>query len=546
VQLRLHVWAVVVVLLVYMSFAIVRLGTSELGSDEGRFGVSAVNLLHNMHQFAVVSEDPLGPPGTKPFGYPLLLAASILVFGKTVFALRIANVIVLMIGALFLYGFVALVVEDRTAALLTFAFFLLNPGTVTYARSAMPEPLVVAAGCFGLFCVARFITNHRLPWAAACGFAIGLGFLSKLWLVLPFAMACFSVFALQSLRERKRVLATGTLLACASFGFVAASHLFLVLCLAPGSWQHWMGIYFLFSVGSRMAGHGYDPAMWYRPWWFYLAALVKASFFGLPLLLLGIHTVWKQRQLVVITVVCSLLLPVLAFSFFRVKQASYIYPVHPALALLIALGWIYFKDADRVEQLRAFLIPLGAAAFLFFEHVFSVSEFTALASLCLLYFTAGVVGPRISRQSRYAVTAALFSALLIADARVANKSFQQPLYFSEIAEFFRPQLQASRPQDLVFTAPIFPAMEFYTFRSGEYWQTFYVHKSFAQVTDDLRRGAQVFYIVDPLQTLYGSEFSPDKLEALREYGVDVTRQIEQKLRHPIPLRIFVPRAAAER
>jgi len=529
-----------------MAFAIVKLGTSELGSDEGRFGVSALNLLHNPHQFAVVSEDPLGPPGTKPFGYPFLLAASILIFGKTVFALRIANVIILVGGALFLYGFVELIMEERTAALLTFAFFLLNPGTVTYARVAMPEPLVVAAGCFAMFCAAKFLTNGRLSWAAACGFAIGLGFLSKLWLVLPFALACFSVFAFQFFRERKGVVVTGVLLACSSFVFVAASHLILVLCLDPGSWQHWTGIYFLFSVGSRMAGHGYDPAMWYRPWWFYPAALLKASFFGLPLLLLGIQSVRKQRQLLVAAVVCSLLLPVLAFSFFRVKQASYIYPVHPALALLISLGFIYFKEAGRLEQLLVCLISIGAGAFLFFEHVLGVSEFTALTCLYLLYFTACVVGRRFGHASRYVVAAALFSALLFADARVAKQTLQPPLYLSEIADFFRPQLLKARPEELVFTAPIFPAMEFYTFRGGEYWQTFYAHKSLAQVTDDLRRGAQVFYVVDRSQALYGSEVSPDKLQALREYAVDATGQIEQKLGHSMPLRIFIPRAVAER
>jgi len=203
------VWLFLLVLCAYFTFAFVKLGSSEVGIDEGRFGVSAMNILSDSHQLATVSEDPLGQPGTKPYGYPVLLAASLWALGKTEFAVRAVNVIVLVVGALFLYGFVALVQSDQTLALPTFALFLLNPGTLTYARTSMPEPLVVAAGCLSLFCAAKFVTKKSLPWAAACGFALGFGFLSKMWLVLPFALACFSFLTLRLLMERNRAFLGG-------------------------------------------------------------------------------------------------------------------------------------------------------------------------------------------------------------------------------------------------------------------------------------------------------------------------------------------------
>jgi 4-amino-4-deoxy-L-arabinose transferase-like glycosyltransferase len=541
---RTPLWPLLFVLGAYLTFAFVKLGSSELGIDEGRFGVSAINILSDPHQLATVSEDPLGQPGTKPYGYPILLATSLWALGKTEFGLRTVNVIVLALGALFLYRFVLLVQNDRTIALVTFALFLLNPGTLTYARTTMPEPLVVAVGCLALFCGAKFITKKSFPWAAACGFALGFGFLSKMWLVLPFILACFSLLALKLVTERNRVFLAGIPLAFFSFLFVAASHLLLVRWLTPTAWSHWMGIYFFFSLGSRVAGAGYDPVMWYRPWWFYFAAAFKASFFGLPLLLLGVQAARKRLNVPLITVLLSLVLPVFAFSLLQVKQASYIYPAYPALALLLALGWSYLeRDATRLELIFTSLLSIGATAFFFAKGVFGSREFAALMALNLLYFARSLVGARSDCFVRYGVGAAVFSALLFADALVVKQSIQPPVYYREIAEYFKPQLLSKKPQDMVFTAPAFPAMQFYTFRSGEYWETFYVNKSAVEEASDLRQGDRAFYLVDPSQTLYGGKMSSDRWAALREYGSDVTEEMEKQLGHTIPLRIFVPQQA---
>ncbi len=544
---RAPLWLFLFVFVAYFSFALFRLGSSELGIDEGRFGISAINILSDHHQLATVSEDPLGKPGTKPYGYPVLLAAAVWALGKTEFALRAMNVIALAIAALLLYRFVVLVVGDRTVASLTFALFLLNPGTLTYARTVMPEPLGVAFGCLGLFCAAEFMTQESLFWAGTCGFALGFGFLSKMWLVLPFVLACFSILALRLLTERDRVFLVGIALVFFSFLLVAASHLLLVLWLTPASWLHWLGIYFFFSLGSRVAGGGYDPAMWFRPWWFYLAAALKASFFGLPLLGLGLLALRKRIHLPTVVVVLSLLSPVFVLSLFRVKQASYIFPAYPALALLLALGWRYFaRDARRGELFFASLFSVGAAAFIFVKGVFGVREFAALAGLYLLYLAVALAGSRFNLLARYGVAAACLSALLFADALVVKKSIQPPTYYREIAAYFRPQLASRKPQEVVFTAPTYPAMQFYTFRGGEYWETFYVKKSAAEVADSLRSANRTFYLVDPSQTLYGGRISQEKLQALREYGVDVTEEVERALGHAIPLRVYVPQAAGLR
>jgi hypothetical protein len=365
-----------------------------------------------------------------------------------------------------------------------------------------------------------------------------------MWLVLPFVLACFSFFALKLVTERNTVFLVGILFMFLSFLFVAGSHLLLVRWLTPAAWSHWMGIYFLFSFRSRVAGVGYDPVMWYRPWWFYLAAVFKASFFGLPLLFLSIQAARKRLNVPLIVALLSLVLPVFAFSFLQVKQASYIYPAYPALALLLALGWLYLvRVASRIELLFASLFSVGATAFFFSKGVFGSRDCAALIALSLLYSVTTFVGGGFKRLVRFGVGAAVFSGMLFADALIVRQSIQPPAHYREIAEYFKPQLLSSKPQDVAFTAPAFPAMEFYTFRGGEYWETFYFKKSAVEEASDLRDGARVFYVVDPSQTIYGGKMSPDRLEALRDYGSDVTEKVEKKIGHAIPLRVYVPRLA---
>src|SRR5258708_17385915 len=200
-------FGVLAVLVTYGALGLFRLGWSDLRSDEGRFGISALNILSDPHHLAIVSEDPLGGPGTKPYLYPLALGASICLLGKTEFAVRVVNVVALALGAFLLHLTVRHATRSRGLAILTFALFLLNPWTITYARTAMPEPLVMCAGSLSLFAIVKWRSSFRLHWAVLCGIALGLGYLTKVWLILPFVGACFGVFlaALYS-RVSQRVL----------------------------------------------------------------------------------------------------------------------------------------------------------------------------------------------------------------------------------------------------------------------------------------------------------------------------------------------------
>src|SRR6202521_4249360 len=161
--------------------------------------------------------------------------------------------------------------------------------------------------------------------------------------------------------------------------------------------------------------------MWDRAGWLSLAPVSKASFFALPLRFLGMEAVRKRLNAPLIAVLLSLVLPVFVFSLLQVKQASYIYPAYPALALLFALGWLYLvRDASRIELFFACLFSIGATAFFFAKSVFGSRECAALMALNVLYFATVYVGVRSNRLVRYGVGAAVFSALLFADALVVR------------------------------------------------------------------------------------------------------------------------------
>jgi 4-amino-4-deoxy-L-arabinose transferase-like glycosyltransferase len=322
---------------IYSFLALFKVGSVDLGTDEGRFGISAVNILKDFHQLATVSEDPLGSDGTKPFLYQLCLAGSICVFGKNEFALRAMSALMLGTTGLLLYSLVAFQFKDRLLALFTLSFFLLNPWTLTYARVAMPEPAVLLWGSLALVASGRFVTDRNIAWTVLAGAALGFAFLSKMWLVSSFAFACFSMFAIAMSRGSRTSVVVGAVVAFTVFVFVSAIHLALVAYLTPWNWQKWLSLYFGIYFKSRLRGdNGYDPSMWFRPWWFYQTWIFKSVFFGLPLLLSACSVLIRKKRYPELCVVMMLLSPVLMYSLFRVKQTSYMFPVLPALAFLLA------------------------------------------------------------------------------------------------------------------------------------------------------------------------------------------------------------------
>ena len=379
--------AAIAVVLVYAVLTLYHLGRPDLDADEGRYGISALNILNDFHQIAIVSPDPGGVSwSTWPYVYPVELAGSIVLLGKTEFALRLVNVVLMVLTAFCIYRLAVLLLKDRNLALLAFGLFLLNPATIAYARSAMAEPSVVFWGCAAMVAAANYWETGRPWYAALSGIALGLGFLSKLWLILPFGAAV----ALLLLARLPEATVGKTVRDCA-LGFVvflvvAGSHLLLLRLLSPPNLKIWLATYFQGAAATRVGGAGYDPKLWYKPAWFYFGALFKGLFFGLPLLFLGISDLVRRRRFLVLGVAAWLVGPVFVLSLFKVKEAAYVSQAYPALALLMACGVLPFLETARpVAVAISVLASMALATFFFAVGAVTKTQFLMMLVLYVVY-----------------------------------------------------------------------------------------------------------------------------------------------------------------
>ena len=536
--------AVMATVLVYAILALFQLGRPDLDTDEGRYGISALNILHDYHQIAIVSPEPGGVPwSTWPYMYPAELAGSILLLGKTEFAVRIVNVVLMFLTALCVYRLTVLLLEDRTAALLACVLFLLNPATIAYARSAMAEPSVVFWGCAAMLAAANYLGSGRPAYAALSGVALGLGFLSKLWLILPFgatvALLLLARLAKGKLGQTARDVAFGLL----AFVIVGGSHLFLLRLLSPENLRIWLGTYFHAAASTRVGGMGYDPNMWYKPWWFYFGALFKGVFFGLPLVFLGTADLIRRRRYLVLGCAAWLIGPAFVLSVFKVKEAAYVSQAYPALAILMACGVLPFLEVAQPAQVAlSATVSIALAAFFFAVGVVTRTQFVMMLALYVVYLAAAPAKLALPRWRKLAAAAAALTTLLLTDAIVVQRHLSRRTHYREIATYFRPRVGPLQPGRVIFTSPEFAALGFYLFRQGEYWETFYFHKDDAQFRDELEHGDRMFYVVDPSGTLYGGKIKPEWEALLTRNTRDVTPEIEQASGTKIGLRVLVPLA----
>jgi 4-amino-4-deoxy-L-arabinose transferase-like glycosyltransferase len=546
--------AAICVVAIYLAFGLYKLGWRDVDGNEAAYGVAALNILSDHRQLAVLSEQPMGVPGSKPFLYAASLAGCFSLFGKNEFALRSVSLVALLGAGLLLFSAVDTYFDDQWLSILALFFFLLNPWTITYARFAMPETVLVFWGSFALFAAVRFSKTMNLLWAVVCGLGLGLAFLTKLWLVLPFGLACLVIFAAMFAEAPKRVVAVGASLAAFVAILASTSHLLLVLWQAPEVFRHWLYLYFIESFSSRITGEGHDPAAWFHPWWFYLAGLFKASFFGLPAVYLAVGDMVRSDKRHLLALLAAMLSPFLILSLFAAKVTAYAFPSFSAVAVLLAYGaLLLFRSRFGKGLVPAAVFSMATALIFFAVGTITAKELGLITALYLLYVIAALSPAGYKVVAGVTVTGAALAAMLIADVAAVRTSRGHRTYYRELAAYFRPSLAGYAPQAVVFQAPEPDALAFYLFRSGQSWHTYdwqryvpeaqrYYEDSDEEFVKKLKKGTLAFYVVDPTgKLLYASKVSPETLNALHQYAVNVTPQVETAIGRSIPLEVFVPR-----
>ena len=532
---------VAMALATYMGFALFALARPDLDVDEGRYGIAALNILADYRQLATVSMTPGGGPFDKPYAYPLALAASVAILGKTDFALRIVSVLALALSTVLIYRTMRHFTGEPLVGAVTAAVFAVNAGTITYARFALPEPLVMLFGCVALYFLSRYDAAPRALYALAIGIALGGAFLSKLWLSYPFVLAVLSYFGVVIVRERARRHVLHMALAVGALACTGLSHVALVLLLTPGDLSHWLNMYFVFAFKSRIGGASYDPQMWIRSWWFYAAATFKATFFVLPFLLDGVPALARHPSRKLQVIALSLLTPIALLSLFTVKQASYMYAAYPALCLLVALGVARSGYTARPPSLAASIASVIIALLAHSVGVIRAHELLLMAGLYGAYVVAAIAA-RWNRVAlvRVAVTGSVAAALIGAWLGV-SRTLEHQSGYRHLAPHIQAYLGVSNPR--TFVAPEYPVLEFYTFRSGEYWGTFYERRPDDELVALITSGGRDVYVVDPSSRLYGSVESHRVLATLDAHAVNITPDIEHAVGRTLPVRVFVSRAA---
>jgi hypothetical protein len=169
-------------------------------------------------------------------------------------------------------------------------------------------------------------------------------------------------------------------------------------------------------------------------------------------------------------------------------------------------------------------------------------ELVFVMTVYLVYLVVPFVAERSRGLAAGLLSFAVAVAMICADVIVVRHSLVHRTFYREISAYFEPSLGKYDPREVTFKAPDFASLEFYTFRSGTYWETYHVHQDLPSFLTELEKGSLVFYVVEPTDSLYGGKVSSEKRDALRKYAFNVTPEVERFVGTRIPVMVFVPRS----
>ncbi|MDZ4755347.1 MAG: glycosyltransferase family 39 protein [Phycisphaerae bacterium] len=358
--------------------------------DEGRYGAVADAMAYPLtgaHADWLVPHFRGQAHLTKPPLTYWLQAAALLAIGRNELAVRLPGLMATTLTLLCLFGFARHVLGTRPAVLAV-ALAAVMPCVLLVGRLATTDALLACAW-FAALATGYLIIEHRAPRAA----------LSIFWLAIAAAFCIkgpvgfaplLTLIAWCSISGRTRALSAlrmslGLPLALLPLGFwigaVAHQH-----PEAGGIWWD--------ETFGRVGGAKHLRE---QPWWFYLPIFMGGMYPATTMLVLpgfnlrgwlrSARDVWVAlssgdlRALLLIAV----LLPILGFSLSAGKMPTYLLPVAPTTALLVAITlerWLRGEYDKKIEGFRApdvrrtfavvaavtFLVEIGAALYVRSSH----------------------------------------------------------------------------------------------------------------------------------------------------------------------------------
>lgn len=340
-------------------------------------------------------------PSVVPGGFPDWRAQDLPLLGNTPFfagLLALASLAAGLSGmaALGLVAFACtiffthqlLALEDRRAAWFATVPMAVSPALHQQFALIEFEPTLTAFCAAGLFCFVKGARQHRLSISFLGGALLGLGFLTKLWLIAPYALAAAGFLVVHGLAERARRggpsgLRRHVLVAAVGFALCASLHLGWVAWRAPGDLEPWIESVYLgiFSghgvTGAKLSAVGPYAAI-PRPVWFYPAQLYRDHPFLLPLCLFGLPALGRAARAPrssLLAMIFGGLLGVVILSIPAVKEPLYVLSVTPFLYMLAGLSLaalsadidVYHRsNASVVKAVNLLCLTLICASVLWF------------------------------------------------------------------------------------------------------------------------------------------------------------------------------------
>lgn len=298
--------------------------------------------------------------GIEYFEKPVLgywfTAASFLAFGDTVFALRLPSAIASGLAALVVFIAVRRATGRRDTAALSVLVLLtmIEPsilGTTAVLDAPFSALVTLTIGCFWMGWSSRGLS--RFWWLFGAGAAAGAAFLVKGF--LGFALPVMVLGPWLAWCGYWRALLTWPWL-CLLGAAVVAGPWAVAVHNANGDFWHY---FFWVEHINRFLGGA--EAQHPEPWWYFLAILPVGMIpwvFAMPMVAIGaarrgFGSVWSKLLL------CWVVLPLAFFSISSGKLPTYILPIFPPIAVVIAVSLTtYFQRPVGAPTLRSFLPAL--------------------------------------------------------------------------------------------------------------------------------------------------------------------------------------------
>lgn len=247
--------------------------------------------------------------------------------------------------------------SDHKDFLFRVLLLLLSPKLLEYLTNFEHEGMLCASG-FGAVIFSR---KKELKWSALVGVLLGIGFLSKTWLVGPFVLGCAASLVSRYLLMEVDLKTLLIKISLTSFSFItiAFSHLIFIYLNDPENLTLWVDqVYFgVLKPGVNSKLFTNKSQGWANQWWYYPGVFLRENFLITAFCLINISSrkdIYKifSNEKVCYTVT---LLSFIPLSFVNIKEQAYILPC--LLSPLFLLSPEQIK-LNKILLIKIFLITI--------------------------------------------------------------------------------------------------------------------------------------------------------------------------------------------